>query len=354
MDLSAAIDAYLLYRARDNKPSTVRQDKVTLQSFLTHVGNIQIHRITLDHVEDYFYGPDGRVRRDAPATFNANLGRLRVFFAWARDEGHVKQDVMRRLRRRKGAKRDRQHLTPAEMLAAIDTLTYPRDRAMLALACNTGMRVSSVTELRIADIYLDDGYLVMTNVKAGGRQRRLPITADLDKELRAWFTYYAQECVHMLRPGATTRYGLDVDWYVTPARWRGGLARDERGRIITHDADHGSQLRPTVKDTHPARIAKKALENIGKYETYEGFHTFRRSVGRAVYDQAANAGDARAIYIAQNILDHDDARTTWGYIGSSHEQETLHELLKGKSFLDVPTDSGNVASLDQWRKRRGS
>ena len=81
-------------------------------------------------------------------------------------------------------------LTPAEvdaLLAAPDRSTWlgRRDHALLVLAIQTGLRVSELTSLTIADLHLSDGPHVRCHGK-GRKERATPLTRQTVAVLRAW------------------------------------------------------------------------------------------------------------------------------------------------------------------------
>ncbi len=73
------------------------------------------------------------------------------------------------------------------LLAATDQATWSgrRDRAMLALACQTGLRASELISLTLGDVHLGAGAHVSCLGK-GRRQRITPLTAGTARLLRAW------------------------------------------------------------------------------------------------------------------------------------------------------------------------
>jgi integrase/recombinase XerD len=73
------------------------------------------------------------------------------------------------------------------LLAAADQATWSgrRDRAMLALACQTGLRASELISLTAGDVHLGTGAHVSCLGK-GRRQRITPLTAGTARLLQAW------------------------------------------------------------------------------------------------------------------------------------------------------------------------
>jgi integrase len=337
--LSDAVDRFLgLQRARGNSINTIKTYDVLLRRVLTHVGNIPMRNLTHQHMEDVFYGPKGiATTQKSVNSFNNSRGMAAIFFRWARAEGLMQEDPMRNITARRKEHRERLRLTPEQMIAAIESCDYPRDRAAIAIAANTGMRASSIAALRVSDVDLEAGTIKYYNVKSR-RERVLPITVDLDRELRRWFLYYRAEC-GPLAPG----------WYLVPARtfrWDGYAGGETQAQRST--------LRPTDPWKRPSDLVHKVLGHLGVDGKGEGIHTFRRSSGRAVYEAALEAGDPRAIHLAQAFLDHEQASTTQAYIGTNFEQEKLHQIMRGKAFLTRNTDavSESAAVVDLASRRR--
>jgi len=104
------------------------------------------------------------------------------------------------------------------LLAAPDKTTWigRRDRALLALAIQTGLRVSEITDLRIHQVALDKAPHVRCLGK-GRKERCTPLTANTTSMLRAWLR----------------ERGTDPDAPVFPSRRGGGLSRDAVERLVS-------------------------------------------------------------------------------------------------------------------------
>ena len=94
------------------------------------------------------------------------------------------------------------------LLAATDQATWSgrRDRAMLALACQTGLRASELISLTLGDVHLGAGAHVSCLGK-GRRQRITPLTAGTARLLRAWMAERAGLAADPLFP---TRRGTQL------------------------------------------------------------------------------------------------------------------------------------------------
>ena len=94
------------------------------------------------------------------------------------------------------------------LLAAADQATWTgrRDKAMLALACQTGLRASELTALTVGDVHLGTGAHVSCLGK-GRRQRITPLTASTARLLQAWMAERAGRAADPLFP---TRRGTQL------------------------------------------------------------------------------------------------------------------------------------------------
>ena len=339
MNLSDAIDRYLDLRAAKCAKSTVRCDAGALRRLLADVGNIRVKDLTRDHLREHFYCRKGVINRVNGATFNDERARVKAFVEWAIDENLLTSNPIRGIDRRRVGQRERLRLTPTEMIDLIEACEHPRDRVLVSIACNTGLRSHALSTLKVGDVDLDNGFLRSYSSKTDN-QKLHPITLDLDIELRRWFKHYQDECGP-----------LQPDWYLAPARWR-------LGRVGPTGSFDGSisVLRPTEPVGRPLRAVHQALEAIGLDEKGAGFHTLRRSSGRAVFEAAVADGDPRAIHLAREHLDHSSVMLTESYIGTTHEKQKLNETLKGRAFLtkqSADTASVVVSLAEARRRRRG-
>jgi integrase/recombinase XerD len=111
------------------------------------------------------------------------------------------------------------------LLAACDQATWTgrRDRALLMLACQTGLRASGLTHLTIGDVHLGAGPHVSCLGK-GRKQRITPLTADTVTQVRAWLT----------------ERGGQPDDPLFPTRAGTTMTRDALERLVAKHTGHRS------------------------------------------------------------------------------------------------------------------
>jgi integrase/recombinase XerD len=159
------------------------------------------------------------------------------------------------------------------LIDAPDTSTPrgQRDRALIELLYATGLRVSELVGLKVADLNLDAGYLVCTG--KGRKQRVVPI----GEQACTWVTRYLRDARLVLLHGRTS------PWLLVNARRGGRLTRMGCWKILK---GYGRELGIAAQLTP---------------------HVLRHSFATHLLDRGA---DLRAI---QAMLGHADLSTTQIY-----------------------------------------
>jgi integrase/recombinase XerD len=139
-------------------------------------------------LQGYFAGQHALSRA---STANRRLASMRRFYRWAVREGRVPADPTLRLTAARRPARFPVTLTEAQveaLLAAPSTTTArgQRDRAMLEVLYATGLRVSELVTLKLAELSLNDGLVRV--VGKGATERVVP----LGEEARDWVQRYLE------------------------------------------------------------------------------------------------------------------------------------------------------------------
>jgi Site-specific recombinase XerD len=152
-----------------------------------------------------------------------------------------------------------------------------RDRALLTLAVQTGLRVSELTGLDCGDVTLDTGAHVRYDGK-GRKQRAVPLTTSTAAVLRVWLR---------------ERGGLPAD-PLFPTRTGRRLSRDAiQRRVATHT------------HTHTATAAERCASLRGKQLTP---HVLRHTLAMALLRAGVD------ISVIALWLGHEDIRSTQIYL----------------------------------------
>lgn len=134
-------------------------------------------------------------RGNSPRTRNARLAAIHSLFSYAALRHPEHADTIARVLAIPAARIQRNlvtWLTDAETTALLDacdqtTRTGRRDHAMFALAIQTGLRVSELTGLNLADIRTGTGAHVHCLGK-GRKERATPLLPDTIAIMNAWIT----------------------------------------------------------------------------------------------------------------------------------------------------------------------
>lgn len=342
--LPEAVEAYCNYReSKQAKPTSVVSMRRVLRRFAKDVGSIQMQNLKPTHVWDWFYGPLGQMQVHrgehygvkkmlppiGPATHNQYMYTLKAFFEWARARGMIKVDLLEDVDALPVPKKVRLQPSPDVMLTFLDSAIMPRDRGYLAMAMNTALRASEILRMRVGDLDLERGTVHVTRSK-GGAEDDLPVTADLDVEMRRWLTAYAEAIEGPLLP---EHYLFPL---VTPPKLR-RYGRTYNGQVVLQFTE-----REIVPDKpwgqRSEMVVQRALAAAGLPTKGEGTHTIRRAVARAYFDNLCrDSGYDNALRTTSALLGHTLASTTERYLGLSTERTRRDETMKGKPFLSGMT-----------------
>lgn len=181
----------------------------------------------------------------APATYNLDFEYLRAFVRWLLDERHLTEDPMRGLHKRRdeGRARALDEGLLTWLLALPDTRSYAglRDRAVLLLTLDTGIRPSEALGLHPADVdFATRTVLVPAEVAKARRPRTLPLSpatlAALRRLLAARPTWFAADA---------TLFASETGAHLHPNTWNDrirGYARRLGADFTPYDLRHSFAL----------------------------------------------------------------------------------------------------------------
>jgi integrase/predicted RNA-binding Zn-ribbon protein involved in translation (DUF1610 family) len=318
--LHDAMVEYQANRADRVARSTWLNDQSVLDRFCRGVGNPRVHLLTREATEAWFLA---LAQEQQASSYNKVKSRVGGLLSFCQRRCWLTTDPLAEVRTRRQPKRERLHLDAAQLELLVEASANPRDRAILAAAVNTGLRAGDLSRLRVEDLDLDSGVL-HTAIQKTASVDKMPVTADLDREMRVWLIWYGGELVRTLGRGI---HGTDVLFpAMTPPVWR----RTASGPLSMGLGD----LQPDKQIYKPATIVQRALVRIGVRVTHqEGFHTIRRSVGELVFRRASELGYDSALRVTAAMLGHQSTQTTELYLDLSQDRQRRDELLRGQEFL---------------------
>ena len=189
-----------LAKQRQASPATVRSYRTTMVLLLRFVENRTGKQPSVVRWEDLdvttisaFLDSLEEERHNRARSRNARLAAIRSLFRFAalRHPEHAQQIAqVLAIPQKRCDKPQVSFLEPAEvdaLLAAPDLERWEggRDHALIAVAVQTGLRLSELIGLTCADIHLGDGPHVRCNGK-GRKERCVPLTSSVVVVLRAW------------------------------------------------------------------------------------------------------------------------------------------------------------------------
>lgn len=147
-------------------------------------------------------------KRLAAASINRKLSALKAFLAWASESGRIKANPAEGVRligkqklAPKWLEKREAYLVEREAERAVQVARSEaarflavRDRAILVLLLNTGLRISELVALQVQDIQLSErkGSLVVRLGK-GEKQRIVPLNETARRALREWLEIRGQD-----------------------------------------------------------------------------------------------------------------------------------------------------------------
>lgn len=338
---SEAIESYAQYRKvnRGLSKSTLYSDNHSLRSLMSLTGDIYVHNITSDHIERKLAEIAGNGTK--AGAYNNYIAKYKAFFDFCRMRQYMPRtnDPLREIHRRKTTPRDSRRVPVHQFPALLDSAINIRNRTILATGLYLLCRSGEIKTLKVRDLNLAESRVRVTVHKSGGWVDNMPITSELDAELRAWMTYYTE----------ITGQVPDPEWPLFPGQHYRHLNKGTGARYVPGHGDF--HLDVNYMAGRLDEIAKRALNDIG-FATRgpdgkplnEGMHTLRRSGARALFDRLVEDSYDGAIRLVQSMLHHRNMATTEIYLGLNMEKHKRDELLTGRPMY-ATTDRSNVVPI---------
>lgn len=313
-------------------PSTIVTAERTSRRFLAYAGNVQVRNVTPRHVDNYFAARMGK--GVAANTLNLELQHLRALFRFADTRRYLGSapDPTAHRRRMRVQPKLRRRIPAHDFDRLLDACDHPRDRMVLALALYLLLRRSELVPLRVGDVNLDTGDVSVRIVKTA-KVDAMPISMELDVELRRWLTWYTEQ-VGPLRD----------DYLLVPAKARHQLPLPGGTSPVAGIPD---PYRPMCNAEDVIKRALKAcgygLTDADGETLREGVHTLRRSAARAKFDELVETGYDGAGRVVQSLLHHASFKQTEVYIGMELDKKRRDDIIRGKRMYTIPQE--NVTEL---------
>lgn len=170
----------------NNSVTAYEMDFKRLQAYM-EAHQIDVVRATFDDLQSFVFDTFKTIR--SAKTQARMLSSIHSFYRFLLYHHYIEQDPSELLEMPRIEKRLPEVLTLDEidaMIAHIDMSKAEghRNRAIIEMLYGSGLRVSELTELRLSNIYRQEGY--MRIIGKGSKQRLVPISPEADKQLGYW------------------------------------------------------------------------------------------------------------------------------------------------------------------------
>jgi len=254
MQLTAAIEALLLSsRADGRSQETIKGYRRKLRQFLAFFGDVPIEEITVNDVRRYIAHLWDRTTRWAdhpkrkeqkgglsPYTVASHVRAIKRLFNFLEAEGIIEVNPTRRIKTPDPRQREPKAIALQDFLALLavtegQSVLDRRDRAIILLLADTGIRVGGLVGLRVQDVDLERGLVTVT--EKGNRTRLVPFTKPTSEALRAWLEVHPQSPWLFISLGSRAKGALSPNGVAQMLRRRAEQAGVE-GRVNPHSFRH--------------------------------------------------------------------------------------------------------------------
>jgi site-specific recombinase XerD len=206
--LESLIKGYILNCKTENKsPKTISGYEMVVRNFNWYCKQQaypEVQNLTAVHVRHFLWylasephrwdseSPTAN-RQVSSTTVNGYFRALRTFFNWLEREELIIENPFRKLKPPRIDKKVIQALSPTEIdrlfrVCSGKSVLDVRNKAIVSLFLDTGLRVSELVNLTLDDV-LDDGSIIIKHGK-GGKQRIVRIGTKAHKALWRYITIY--------------------------------------------------------------------------------------------------------------------------------------------------------------------
>lgn len=186
MKLEKAIEGFIEHlRSKERSEETTRGYNQVLCDFRRYIegemnGLVYLDELTLDSLEGYLsYRKD---EGDQPVSRNRSLYIFRSFYDYLMKRELVERDISQNLEPISYQQKERIHLVADEIDELLAAIEHPLIKVAATTLAYTGLRVSELCNLTLADVDLEKGYIKVIEGK-GNKDRTVPINDKLRKIL---------------------------------------------------------------------------------------------------------------------------------------------------------------------------
>lgn len=214
MNLSSAIKEFILdQRIRGNSQATIQYYENALGLFLEFASDIDILKIDLPLCREYYLElVEGDINSISTQTY---IRGLRAFLNWLYENEYIEVNICAKFKLPKATRKIIDILTDEEINALFNAISgdswlAQRNRLIIALMLDSGLRRHEVVTLTMSSVHLKDNYLIVQQGK-GDKQRIVPFGhrthCILESYLRS--TSFGKSREALIIKVSDNRYGWD-------------------------------------------------------------------------------------------------------------------------------------------------
>lgn len=177
--MDKAIDAFIVYlhnikKTSANTEMSYRRDLTKLSRYLESQGIVEVEDIREKNLREFV--KDLERQQLKASTVSRSIASMKAFYHFLYKENMVAEDIAEKLHAPKIEKKLPEIMTIEETVSLLEqpsgnTPKELRDKAMLELLYATGIRVTELISLRIADVNLQMSFILCRD---GNRERIIP------------------------------------------------------------------------------------------------------------------------------------------------------------------------------------
>ena len=198
-------------------------------------------------------------------TQGTNRAKLVSFYDWAMEEGLRRDNPARQTRRPRRRPAPRSRLTESEATAILAAAEGRRERRAIYLGLCAGLRNSELRGLRGGHFAREGLILVSADIAKGGRERLVPVIADLEAvvaeiRMNVAVEEYVLPAQRFRDPPANTKR-LDLRLQPSSTQALGSLVR----RVVARAGVKASVTPHDLRHAYAEHIARKAGARIAQH-----------------------------------------------------------------------------------------
>lgn len=234
-------------REKSRSPSTILaygSDLEQLIEYLAHrqiINAREVKSADLEGFRDHLLA-----HKYTPKSTSRKLNAVKTFFRWLKDEGYIIDDVSAGVRHPEINAPEPKFLSPIEYRALRDTArTESRVAAIIELILQTGMRISEVANLKLANITKD---LVTVEAYATQPERQIPLNTPAREAIERYLREREDSDSPYLfvskngKPLAVRNIRASIDKYLKRANLSEYSVNDLRNTFIVESLKRGVDL----------------------------------------------------------------------------------------------------------------